>query len=124
MTKSTPTNHKLHIFASLISFGLWLPVYFLIAVRNRGGKGATTTKVKEKSKLQKWADEASVLSATNPGYKKGNSSSSQMYVLSCTHQVRAYKATKILSKGLIGETVWCEVCNASREVTGAPHWVQ
>lgn len=124
MTNTKPTNHKLHIFASLITFGLWLPIYFFIAVRNRGAKEATTTKVKEKSKLQKWAEEASVLSASNPGYKKGNWNSSQMYVLSCTHQIRAHKTTKILSKGMIGKTVWCEVCNASREVASAPYWVQ
>jgi len=45
----------------------------------------------------------------NIGYKKGKN---QMYVLSCTHQIRAEKATGLISKGLVGKTVWCDVCNA------------
>ena len=55
------------------------------------------------------------------GYKKGKN---QMYVLSCTHQIRAEKATGLISKGLVGKTVWCDVCNAERLVTGAPYWVK
>lgn len=124
MASSKPTNHKIHILISLVTFGLWLPIYLIIAFVNRGVKGDSVAEVKEKSKWQKMVEEANTLSAKNLGYKKGNWNSSQMYVLSCTHQIRARKTTKILSTGLLGKTVWCEVCNEGREVASAPYWVQ
>ena len=59
------------------------------------------------------------------GYKKGNKlSGNQMYVLACAHQIRAKKTVGILSKGMIGKTVWCEICDDYREVTSMPYWVQ
>ena len=59
------------------------------------------------------------------GYKKGNLNSGDvMYVLACTHQIRAKKAVGIFSKGMLGKTVWCEVCNEERVVTSHPKWVQ
>jgi hypothetical protein len=58
------------------------------------------------------------------GYKKGNfNSGDQVYVLSCTHQIRAKKRVGILSKGMLGKSVWCDVCNAERVVTSQPSWV-
>ena len=124
MTSTRSTNHKLHILISVLTLGLWVPFYLVIVLINRGEKGNPVAEVKEKSKWQKMVEEANTLSAKNPGYKKGNWSSHQMYVLSCNHQIRASKKTKILSQGLLGKTVWCEVCNASREVASAPYWVQ
>ena len=44
-------------------------------------------------------------------------SQARTYSLSCNHQIRA-KNVK-----LIGKTVWCDVCNDHREVTGAV-WAQ
>jgi hypothetical protein len=58
------------------------------------------------------------------GYKKGSKVSGQMYVLACAHQIRAKRAVGILSKGMIGKTVWCEICNDYREVTSMPFWVK
>jgi hypothetical protein len=59
------------------------------------------------------------------GYKKGNlNSGDQMYILACTHQIRAKKHVGIFSKGMIGKTVWCDVCSANREVTSMPYWVK
>jgi hypothetical protein len=59
------------------------------------------------------------------GYKKGNlNSGDQMYILACTHQIRAKKQVGIFSKGMIGKTVWCDVCSANREVTSMPYWVK
>ena len=61
----------------------------------------------------------------NKGYKKGNfNSGDQMYILACTHQIRAKKQVGIFSKGMIGKTVWCDVCGANREVTSMPYWVR
>lgn len=59
------------------------------------------------------------------GYKKGNfNSGDQMYVLACSHQIRAKKKVGILSKGMLGKSVWCDVCSAERVVTSMPYWVQ
>jgi hypothetical protein len=59
------------------------------------------------------------------GYKKGNlNSGDQMYILACTHQIRAKKQVGIFSKGMIGKTVWCDVCSAERVVTSMPYWVR
>lgn len=59
------------------------------------------------------------------GYKSGNiNSGDQMYVLACTHQIRARKQVGIFSKGMLGKTVWCDVCDAERVVTSMPKWVQ
>ena len=67
----------------------------------------------------------STKSPSDKGYKKGNfNSGDQMYVLACTHQIRAKKQVGIFSKGMLGKTVWCDVCNADRVVTSMPKWVQ
>lgn len=67
----------------------------------------------------------SIHSPSDKGYKKGNfNSGDQMYVLACTHQIRAKKQVGIFSKGMLGKTVWCDVCNADRVVTSMPKWVQ
>ena len=67
----------------------------------------------------------STKSPSDKGYKKGNfNSGDQMYVLACTHQIRAKKQVGIFSKGMLGKTVWCDVCNADRVVTSQPKWVQ
>ena len=59
------------------------------------------------------------------GYKKGTwNSGDQMYILACTHQIRAKKQVGLFSKGMIGKTVWCDVCNADRVVTSMPYWVK
>ena len=59
------------------------------------------------------------------GYKKGNwNSGDQMYILACTHQIRAKKQVGLFSKGMIGKTVWCDVCNSDRVVTSMPYWVK
>ena len=64
-------------------------------------------------------------SPSDKGYKKGNfNSGDQMYALACTHQIRAKKQVGIFSKGMLGKTVWCDVCNADRVVTSQPKWVQ
>jgi hypothetical protein len=64
-------------------------------------------------------------SPNDKGYKKGNfNSGDQVYVLACTHQIRAKKQVGIFSKGMLGKTVWCDVCNANRIVTSQPKWVQ
>jgi hypothetical protein len=63
-------------------------------------------------------------SPQDKGYKKGNwNSGDQLYVLACTHQIRAKKIA-FISKGMIGKTVWCDVCNAERVVTTQPSWVR
>ncbi len=64
-------------------------------------------------------------SPRDKGYKKGNwNSGDQMYILACTHQIRAKKQTGLFSKGMIGKTVWCDVCNSERVVTSMPYWVK
>ena len=64
-------------------------------------------------------------SPEDKGYKKGNfNSGDQMYILACTHQIRAKKQVGIFSKGMLGKTVWCDVCNTDRVVTSMPYWVQ
>lgn len=56
------------------------------------------------------------------GYTDGGSLA-QVYVLECSHQIRAAKRVGLLSKGLLGKTVLCEICGAQRKVTSAPSWV-
>jgi len=52
------------------------------------------------------------------GYKKGTWNSSQAYTLACGHQISAKKQVGMFSKGLLNQTVRCEICNANRTVTG------
>jgi hypothetical protein len=55
---------------------------------------------------------------TSSGYKKGTWNSSQAYTLACGHQISAKKQVGMFSKGLLNQTVRCEVCNSNRTVTG------
>ena len=57
------------------------------------------------------------------GYSDGGSIA-QVYVLECSHQIRAAERVGLLSKGLLGKTVLCEICGASRKVVSAPSWVR
>ena len=52
------------------------------------------------------------------GYKKGTWNSSQAYTLACGRQISAKKQVGMFSKGLLNQTVRCEICNANRTVTG------
>ena len=120
MASSKPTNHKLHILISLVTFGLWLPIYFIVAIKNRGANSDSAVEVKEKSKWQKIAEEANTISAQNPGYKKprGRNSPHIVYVLACNHQIRSVSEGVFGFKhGRLNKRVWCEVCSAEREVT-------
>ena len=55
------------------------------------------------------------------GYKQGKTgfwNQSHAYILACGHQIRATKMTGTYSQGLLNKTVWCDICNADRIVTG------
>ena len=126
-------NHKLHIFLSVITSGVWLVVYlplYFISKKNPESAADSAARELEKSKLK---DERkakrtealatySTLGPKNLGYTKAKGG--QMYVLGCTHQIRAKKRVGILSQGMLNENVWCEICNAERQVTAMPYWVQ
>ena len=122
-------NHKLHILISVITFGGWLLFYALLFIIFKLS-GSTIEKRRELKKANEankveqrkanYAKEVKLLQA-NKGYKQGKN---QMYVLSCTHQIRAKKTVGLISKGLVGKTVWCDVCKAERLVTGMPYWVK
>jgi hypothetical protein len=141
-----PLNHKLHIILSVLTGGFWLLIYLPLlvvapkrskAVRAEGdAKARVPEKVsiteieieKARAKQEKQNKRAAAIEAykrdkpKNLGYNK--SKRGQMYVLSCTHQIRASKRVGILSQGMIGKEVWCDVCNANRMVTAMPYWVQ
>jgi|688.fasta_scaffold1071112_1 hypothetical protein len=71
--------------------------------------------------------EAQVAAYSPPPISKGYTDGgklAQVYVLECSHQIRAAKRVGLLSKGLIGKTVLCETCGASRKVVSAPYWVR
>ncbi len=141
-----PLNHKLHIVLSVLTGGFWLFVYIpLLVIAPKHPKsvppnsdlvpGAPETVrfteaeiEKAKRKQEKQNKRAAAIEAyknnkpKDLGYSK--SKRGQMYVLACTHQIRASKRVGILSQGMIGKEVWCEICNANRQVTGMPYWVQ
>lgn len=125
-------NHKLHIFLSVITCGVWLVVYlplYFISRKNPESATDSATRDLEESKLkeERKAKRAKTLATysrpgpKNLGYTKAKSG--QMYVLSCTHQIRAKKTVHILSQGMLNKNVWCEICNAERQVTAMPYWV-
>jgi hypothetical protein len=140
LDKSPLVNHKLHIILSVISFGGWTPlyaVYYLFrkltssTVDQRRSKRAFTRE-KRRSKRASAKEGRRITrkliqESSSKGYKyqpvtgiKKKSflvSEARTYSLSCNHQIRA-KNIK-----LIGKTVWCDVCNDHREVTGAI-WAQ
>ena len=119
MTSSKPTNHKLHILISLVTFGLWLPIYFIVAIKNRGANSDSAVEVKEKSKWQKMVDEANTLSAKNPGYTRPSKWTGRItYVLACNHQIlMKSEGTFGLSVKSLGKKVWCDVCSDVRTIT-------
>lgn len=43
MVSGRPTNHVLHLLASIFTLGLWLPIWFLIAVTADGEKHLVIT---------------------------------------------------------------------------------
>jgi hypothetical protein len=140
MSDNRVINHKLHIFLTFITLGAWWPFYLGLYLyykfsnstidKRRELRDINKELSKERKEINEakkveqrkanYAKEVELLKA-HKGYKQGKN---QMYVLSCTHQIRANKATGLISKGLVGRTVWCDVCNADRLVTGAPYWVK
>jgi hypothetical protein len=126
-------NHKLHIFLSVITSGVWLvvylPLYFMSkknpeSAANIDARNLEKSKLKEERKAKRAETLAtySTLGPKNLGYTKAKRG--QMYVLACTHQIRAKKTVGILSQGMLNKNVWCEICNAERQVTAMPYWVQ
>ncbi len=143
MTDYRLMNHKLHIFLTFISLGMWLPFYALmfiyykltgstIETRRIKGMGArekrrsrrAIRKEKRRSKRAKLKEDRRIIrelskaTEARRGYTPGNWNSSQNYTLACGHQISAKKQVGMFSKGLLNQTVWCEVCNSSRTVTG------
>jgi hypothetical protein len=132
-------NHKLHIILTFITFGVWWPFYGLMfiffklsdsTIEKRRIKRAATrekrrthrAKTKEDRRItQNLIKESALKGHTykqSLGYKKGNWNSSQAYTLACGHQISAKKQVGMFSKGLLNQTVRCEVCNSNRTVTG------
>lgn len=120
-------KHKLHITLSLVSAGLWLPVYAVMFIwfKYTGSNVESRHKKRETARANLRAARLSkpVAKTSSAGYKKSNFISGQTYSLECTHQIRARKQTGLISRGMIGKTVWCDVCNANRVVTGSI-WAQ
>jgi hypothetical protein len=95
---------------------------------------------KSESNLEEWRelfekDLGKQRSATTPsskpsnnGYKKSKRfylNGSMAYTLACGHQIRSAKQVGMFSKGLLTKTVWCEICNENRTVTGTlDPWVR
>ena len=126
-------NHKLHIFLSVITIGAWLVVYlplYFFSKKNPESADDIAARELEKNQLKearkaKRAETLANLTSLGPqnlGYRKATLG--QMYVLACAHQIRAKKMVGILSQGMINKNVWCEICNAERQVTAMPWWVQ
>lgn len=112
---------------------MWLIIYLpLYLLQKRIPKSALQIEVDEakKAKLKedrkaKYAEALATSSSLGPkklGYTK--TKRGQMYILSCTHQIRATKVVKIMGSGMLNKNVWCEICNEERQVTAAPFFVQ
>jgi hypothetical protein len=115
MTSSKVINHKLHIFVSCFTLGFWLPFYLVILLKNSGSKVSEVEKPKSNWKTR--LEESATITSKNPGYtREKNKNSGRVYTLACAHQIRAKKSTPF-GAGIVGKRVWCEVCNAEREVT-------
>ena len=121
-------NHKLHIILTFITFGVWWPFYGLMFILFKLS-GSTIEKrrikrVKAKEdrritqNLVKESARNGYTYKTSSGYEKGTWNSSQAYTLACGHQISAKKQVGMFSKGLLNQTVRCEICNANRTVTG------
>ena len=142
LDKPSLVNHKLHIILSIISFGSWLPIYaayYLFCrltgstIEQRRSKRANAREkrlsIRVRAKEGRRITQKLIEESSSKGYKYKKQSitgikkksflvsEARTYTLSCNHQIRA-KNIK-----LIGKTVWCDVCNDHREVTGAI-WAQ
>lgn len=132
-------NHKLHIFFGVISLGNWFVIYFLLFIYYKlTGSTIETRRIKREDaretrrikrakikedrritqNLIKESARKGYTNKTSSGYKKGTWNSSQNYTLACGHQISAKKQVGMFSKGLLNQTVRCEICNANRTVTG------
>jgi len=142
MENKSLVNHKFHIFLSVVTLGLWIPIYATIyffrkmsgapgvdLVEKKGQKVAAkeqrrqeiVAKMASKRRTQQWKDE----NKPKLGYTRGNNLiGSHPYVLDCSHQIRARKGTGLFSKGMLGKTVWCEICKANRRVTSTSYWLE
>jgi len=131
MSDNRVINHKLHIILTLFTSGAWLSFYgplFIIfklsgsTIETRRIKRATRrikrAKTKEDRRITQKLVQESARKGASIGYTKGNWNSSQAYTLACGHQISARKQVGMFSKGLRNQTVWCEVCNSDRTVTG------
>ena len=143
MTDYRLMNHKLHIFLTFISLGMWLPFYALMFIyykltgstietrrikimgaREKRRSKRAIRKEKRRSKRAKLKEDRRIIrelskaTEARRGYTPGNWNSSQNYTLACGHQISAKKQVGMFSKGLLNRTVWCEVCNSNRTVTG------
>ena len=141
MSEDRLINHKIHIILSVVTLGLWLPLYlarylFYKFTNSNTGNGPEQKErkreqkqAKKSVKFEKRLERAERLSEKqrsaprNKGYKTGNSLD-QMDILACTHQIRANKKVGLITKGMLGKTVWCDICNADRVVTSMPSWVR
>ena len=140
LNKSSFVSHRLQIILSIIAFGGWLPIYagyYLYC--SLTGSTIEERKSKRVTKIEKRREKRTALKnnrlitrklvqeskargfvyKSNIGYKKGNFVSGQTYGLECSHQIRARKQTGLISRGMIGKTVWCDVCKANRTVIGS-----
>ena len=128
MSNERIINHKLHIFFGVISLGNWFIIYFALflyykltgsTIEKRRIKRA---KIKEDriitQNLIKESARKGYTYKRRLGYEKGTWGSSQAYTLACGHQISAKKQVGMFSKGLLNQTVRCEVCNSNRTVTG------
>ena len=139
MSNERIINHKLHIFFGVISLGNWFFIYFpmflyykltgsTIEKRRIKRAGAREKRRIKRAKIkedriitQNLIKESARKGYTykrSLGYKKGTWGSSQAYTLACGHQISAKKQVGMFSKGLLNQTVRCEVCNSNRTVTG------
>ena len=109
-----------------MTLGQWLPIYGVMFIWFKF-TGSNVESRKKKKVLRKNLRAAQISArieeSSGAGYKKANFSSGQTYSLECAHQIRARKQTGLISRGMIGKSVWCDVCNANRVVTGSI-WAQ
>jgi hypothetical protein len=128
MSEDRLMNHKLHIILTVISLGMWLPFYALTFIllklsgstieKRRIQRAKTKEDRRITQNLVKESARKGYTYKTSSGYKKGTWNSSQAYTLACGHQISAKKQVGMFSKGLLNQTVRCEVCNSNRTVTG------
>ena len=139
MSSERIMNHKLHIFFGVISLGNWFVIYLLLFIYYKlTGSTIETRRIKREDaretrrikraktkedrritqNLIKESARKGYTNKTSSGYKKGTWNSSQNYTLACGHQISAKKQVGMFSKGLLNQTVRCEVCNSNRTVTG------